>query len=341
MQSKTKPMTVAVVILNWNGVHLLREFLPIVIQHSPNAHIYVADNLSTDASKEYVDSLPEVTWIQNHANLGYAGGYQKALEQVEEDIYILLNSDVEVTPNWIEPHLQAFKANPKLVATQPKIKDYNRRDYFEYAGAAGGYLDKYGFPYCRGRIFDSLEKDTGQYDQAVPIFWASGACLVVKKKAYWEAGGLDTDFFAHQEEIDLCWRILLNEGQIYAIPESVVYHIGGATLDKSNPQKTYYNFRNSLFAMYKNLPSKELFPIIFIRLCLDGIAGIRFILQAKPKHCWAIVKSHFGFYKQIPNLKKKRKNIPQKQLTRNPRLLVKSYFINKHKTFNLLKSANK
>lgn len=335
-------MTVAVVILNWNGLELLKKFLPNVVNYSQNATIYIADNLSTDTSKEYVTkTFPEVIWIQNQENLGYAGGYQKALAQVTEDLYILLNSDVEVTPNWIHPHLKAFSENPNLVATQPKIKDYNRKDYFEYAGAAGGFIDKYGFPYCRGRVFDTLEKDQGQYDQAVPIFWASGACLFVKNKAYWKAGGLDSSFFAHQEEIDLCWRIHLNHGEIYVIPESVVYHIGGATLDKSSPQKTYYNFRNSLFCMYKNLTKKELFPILFLRLCLDGIAGIRFLLQARPKHCWAIVRAHFGFYKNIPQLKTKRKTYVKKHIERKPAFLVKSYYINKRKTFNLLQSANK
>src|SRR5690625_4141412 len=196
-------MTVAVVILNWNGVDLLQKFLPTVVKYSPNAHIYVADNNSTDASEDYVGKhFPEVTWIQNKENLGYAGGYQTALKHVKEDIYILLNSDVEVTENWIAPHLTAFKENETIVATQPKIKDYNRKDYVEYAGAAGGFIDKYGYPYCRGRIFNTIEKDVNQYDDAIPIFWASGACLVVKREAFWEAGGLDADFFAHQEEID-------------------------------------------------------------------------------------------------------------------------------------------
>lgn len=330
-------MTVAVVILNWNGLDLLQKFLPIVVKHSTDAHIYVADNQSTDKSKEYVNTyFPEVTWIQNEENLGYAGGYQKALAQVSEDIYILLNSDVEVTENWISPHLQAFKANAKLVATQPKIKDYNRKEYFEYAGAAGGFIDKYGFPYCRGRIFETLEVDTGQYDDACSIFWASGACLIVRRAAYWGAGGLDSDFFAHQEEIDLCWRLQLKEGEIYSIPQSVVYHIGGATLHKSSPQKTYYNFRNSLFTLYKNLPKGKLFSIIFTRLCLDGVAGIRFIFQAKFKHFWAIIRSHFAFYKQIPNLREKRKLYTQKPIKRSPNLLVKSYYLNNRKTFKQL-----
>ena len=330
-------MTVAVVILNWNGVTLLEKFLPTVVKHSSDAHIYVADNNSTDTSKDYVSKhFPEITWIQNKENLGYAGGYQKALEKVKEDIYILLNSDVEVTENWIEPHLKAFKENVETVATQPKIKDYHRKEYFEYAGAAGGFIDKYGYPYCRGRIFATLEKDTNQYDDTIPIFWASGACLVVRRSAYWEAGGLDLDFFAHQEEIDLCWRLQLKGGKIYSIPESVVYHVGGATLHKSSPQKTYYNFRNSLFTLYKNLPKKELLPIIFIRLLLDGIAGIRFIFQLKFKHFWAILRAHFAFYGQLSTLKEKRQSIIHKDIEQSDVMLVKRYYLNNRKTFSQL-----
>ena len=327
-------MTVAVVILNWNGLKLLQKFLPKVVKRSPNAHIYVADNNSTDLSKDYVSKyFPEVTWIQNKENLGYAGGYQKALQEVKEDIYILLNSDVEVTENWIEPHLNAFKEDTEIVATQPKIKDYNRKEYFEYAGAAGGFIDKYGYPYCRGRIFDTIEKDTNQYDDAIPTFCASGACLVVRRDAYWEAGGLDPDFFAHQEEIDLCWRLQLMGGKIYSIPKSVVFHVGGATLHKSSPQKTYYNFRNSLFTLYKNLPKKELFPIIFLRLVLDGMAGIRFIFQLKPQHCWAIIRAHFAFYRQLSTLKKKRQSMPNKPIERSDLMLVRRYYLNNRKTF--------
>lgn len=330
-------MTVAVVILNWNGVDLLQKFLPTVVKYSPEAHIYVADNNSSDASKDYVNKqFPEITWIQNHENLGYAGGYQQALQEVKEDIYILLNSDIEVTKNWIEPHLSAFKENETIVATQPKIKDYNRKDYFEYAGAAGGFIDKYGYPYCRGRIFNTIEKDRYQYDDAVPIFWASGACLVIKREAYWEAGGLDADFFAHQEEIDLCWRLQLNGGKIYSIPESVVYHVGGATLHKSSPQKTYYNFRNSLFTLYKNLPKKRMFSIIFTRLCLDGLAGVRFIFQLKPKHCWAIIRAHFSFYQQLGTLKQKRSLIEHQPIEHANINLVKQYYLNNKKTFKQL-----
>lgn len=330
-------MTVGIVILNWNGVDLLKKFLPNVIKYSPGAQIYVADNCSTDASEAYVKTNhPEVIWIQNKENLGYAAGYHKALSHVSEDIYVLLNNDVEVTENWITPHIKAFQTNKKIVATQPKIKDYNKKEYFEYAGAAGGFIDKYGYPYCRGRIFNTIEKDTGQYDEPCPIFWASGASLFIRQSAYWDVGGMDSDFFAHQEEIDLCWRLQQLGGEIYAIPQSVVYHIGGATLNKSNPKKTFYNFRNSLYTLYKNLPDNQLFPIIFTRLCLDGLAGIQFIFQGKPKHCWAIIRSHFSFYRNLSVLKFKRMTIMQKPILRKPSSLVKSYYIDRLKTFRKL-----
>lgn len=323
-------MSIAVVILNWNGAELLKKFLPKVIQYSPGATIYVADNLSTDSSESVVaDEFPEVKWIQNGENLGYAGGYQKALALVKEDIYVLLNSDIEVTENWLAPHLKAFKKNPNLAATQPKIKDYKKKTHFEYAGAAGGYLDKYAYAFCRGRIFEQIEEDIGQYDQAVTIDWASGACLFIRREDYWEAGGLDALFFAHQEEIDLCWRLRSIGKEIQCLPASVVYHIGGATLDKSNPQKTYFNFRNSLFMMYKNLPKNEIFKKIFIRLCLDGLAGVRLFFKGKFSHTWAIVHSHFSFYKHLSKLKQKRKSFTYYSSISSKPSIIKLYFINK------------
>lgn len=330
-------MSIAVVILNWNGAELLRKFLPKVIQYSPGATIYVADNLSTDTSESVVaEEFPDVKWIQNGENLGYAGGYQKALAQVEEDIYVLLNSDIEVTENWLTPHLKAFKENSNLAATQPKIKDYKKKTHFEYAGAAGGYLDKYAYAFCRGRIFEEIEKDTGQYDQAVNIDWASGACLFIRRKDYWEAGGLDELFFAHQEEVDLCWRLRSMGKEIQCLPESVVYHIGGATLDKSNPQKTYLNFRNSLFMMYKNLPKGEVFKNIFIRLCLDGLAGVHLFFRGKFSHTWAIVRSHFAFYKRLGILKEKRKKTKYYSKTDFNQSIVHLHFVKKKTKYSNL-----
>ncbi|MDX1545146.1 MAG: glycosyltransferase family 2 protein, partial [Christiangramia sp.] len=253
-------MKVAVVILNWNGKELLKQFLPSVIQYSEKATIYVADNASTDDSVEFLkSSFPQVKIIQNSLNAGYAGGYNLALKSVEEDIHILLNSDVEVTENWLEPIVEVFEKEPGTAAIQPKILDHKRKDRFEYAGAAGGYIDKYGYPFCRGRVFQHMEEDHGQYNDDRYIFWASGACLAVRRSAYNEVGGLDEDFFAHQEEIDLCWRLQNMGHKIKYVSNSRIYHVGGATLQNMNPQKTFFNFRNSLFLLLKNLKSPKVY----------------------------------------------------------------------------------
>lgn len=331
-------MKTAVVILNWNGVELLKKFLPSVIKFSPEANIYVADNASTDNSVKYIkENFQEVKVIQNKENEGFAKGYNEALADLREDVFVLLNSDVEVTQNWLQPLLKHLKLNPKTAAVQPKILDYKRKDYFEYAGAAGGYIDKLAFPYCRGRIFDTLEKDEGQYDDICSILWASGACLVIRKKVYEEVGGLDEDYFAHQEEIDLCWRINNAGYRVKFIPNSKIYHVGGATLNAMNPQKTYLNFRNSLFNLLKNSPGFQVYLLIFFRLVLDGIAGIKFFLEGKFKHTWAIVRAHFGFYKRAPKMYKKRK----KQLSKKQHVQIKSivwkYYIEKKKKFSDLK----
>ena len=246
-------MKIAVVILNWNGKDLLNKFLPSIIEYSEGAQIYVADNASTDDSVDFViQNHPSVKIIQNQVNGGYAKGYNDALKTLSEDIYVLLNSDVEVTPNWLDPIISKFSKDNSIAAAQPKILDYKNKEYFEYAGAAGGYLDKLGYPFCRGRIFNTLEKDNGQYNDTTEIFWASGACLFVRANAFWEAGALDEDYFAHQEEIDLCWRIKAKGGKIIYDGSSEVFHVGGATLDSGSPEKTFYNFRNSLFNLLKN-----------------------------------------------------------------------------------------
>jgi len=288
---------IAVVILNWNGVKLLEQFLPSVIQFSPEATIYVADNASTDGSIQFVqDNYPSVNIVQNKSNKGFAGGYNDALQHINAEFYALVNSDIEVTENWLQPILKTFASEPSTAIIQPKILDFKRKDYFEYAGAAGGFIDKYGYPFCRGRIFDTLEKDNGQYNDATEIFWASGACFFIRSKVYKELNGFDEDFFAHQEEIDLCWRAI-NKGHIIKyISESIVYHVGGATLQQSNPQKTFLNFRNSLLMLTKNLPQKNLLTVIFSRLVLDGIAGVKFIFSGQFAHCWAIIRAHFTFY---------------------------------------------
>ncbi len=258
-------MKVAVVILNWNGRKLLEQFLPSVLIYSQKeATVYVADNASTDDSVLFIEeNHPEVKIIQNSSNGGYAKGYNDALKNLTEDIFILLNSDVEVTPNWINPIISEFKKDSTLVAVQPKILDYNNKDYFEYAGAAGGFIDKLGYPYCRGRIFNTLEKDQGQYNDIKEIFWATGACLFVNKDAFWNIGGFDEDFFTHQEEIDLCWRLKAKKGTIKYIGKSTVYHVGGATLAAANPKKTFYNFRNTLLALLKNVKGNIIWYYLF------------------------------------------------------------------------------
>src|SRR6187402_1085771 len=290
-------MKIAVVILNWNGVKLLEQFLPSVIQYSPKATVYIADNASTDESIAFVkNNYPTVEIIQNKTNHGFAGGYNDALQHIDAEIYALVNSDIEVTENWLESILETFEAEPDTAIIQPKILDFKKKDYFEYAGAAGGFIDKFGYPFCRGRIFDTLEKDNGQYNDQTEIFWASGACFFIRSSVYKKLNGFDEDFFAHQEEIDLCWRAINKGHKIKYCSESIVYHVGGATLQQSNPRKTFLNFRNSLLMLTKNLPQNSLFQVITIRLFLDGAAGVKFIFGGQFAHCWAIIRAHFSFY---------------------------------------------
>lgn len=332
-------MKTAVVILNWNGLELLEEFLPSVVKFSSQANIYVADNASTDESVEFVqENFPQVKIIQNQTNGGYAKGYNDALSHLKEDIYILLNSDVEVTENWLLPIQEYFKIHPKTAVIQPKILDYKRKEYFEYAGAAGGFIDVLAYPFCRGRIFETLEKDEGQYDDIQKILWASGACLCVRKTVFEEAGGLDEDYFAHQEEIDLCWRIHNLGYDIYYLPNSVVYHLGGATLNAMNPQKTYLNFRNSLFNMLKNIQGAKVYAFIFLRLGMDGLAGIKFFIDGKPKHTGAIIRAHFGFYKRFFRMLRKRRKMKfsgREYAKLNS--IVWEYYLNDNKVYSELK----
>ena len=301
---------IAVVILNWNGAKLLEQFLPSVMAYSDEAKIYVADNASKDNSIAVIkEKFPAVTIIQNDGNYGFATGYNIALDQVEEEYYALVNSDIEVTKNWLTSILSIFDNQPNIGIIQPKILDYKNKILFEYAGAAGGFIDQYGYPYCRGRIFDTIEKDNGQYNDELEIFWASGACFFIRKEIFRKLNGFDDDFFAHQEEIDLCWRAFNFGYKAKYTPDSVVYHVGGATLNESNPKKTFLNFRNSLLMLTKNLPENKLLPIILVRLMLDGLAGIQFIFKGKFAHCWAIIKAHFHFYHLINrNLKKRKGN---------------------------------
>lgn len=330
-------MKLAVVILNWNGEALLERYLPIVVNYSDGADIYLADNASTDDSVVFVRAnFPTVRIIQNTVNGGFSKGYNDALKQVEADIYCLLNSDVEVSKNWLHPIIQGFKDLPKAAIIQPKILDLLRRDYFEYAGAAGGFIDQLGYPFCRGRIFQALEKDEGQYDDTLEIFWATGACMFIKSEVYWELGGLDEDYFAHQEEVDLCWRAKNKGYKVYYTGQSKVYHLGGSTLSNMNPKKTYLNFRNSLFSITKNLPRRKAFLIIGIRLLLDGVAAIRFIFQFRFQHCLAILRAHLSFYKHFSKIYRKREKANFILKYYVAKSIVWSYFVHQIKKFNIL-----
>ncbi|MDO4727979.1 MAG: glycosyltransferase family 2 protein [Bacteroidota bacterium] len=287
----------AIAILNWNGQKLLEQFLPSVIRHSSQlAQIYLIDNASTDDSVTFVkNTFPEIKIIQHQKNYGYAKGYNLAIQQIEEPYLCLLNSDVEVTAGWLDRIVHLFENQNDIAVIQPKILDYQNRDTFEYAGAAGGYIDKYAFPYCRGRIFNTLEKDKAQYAEQ-QVFWASGACFFVRKNIFEEFGGFDEDFFAHQEEVDLCWRLNNHNHKVYYTPHSTVYHLGGGTLKMQSAYKTFLNFRNSVWMFIKNHPRNNLFINLFIRLSLDGLAGIFFMIKFKPQHTFAILKAHFWIY---------------------------------------------
>lgn len=309
-------MRIAVVILNWNGQKFLEKFLPSLLENSSNiAEIIVADNASPDGSVEYLKSnFPTVRIIQHKQNHGFAKGYNLALAQVEADYYILLNSDIEVTQNWIQPVIDLMESDTSIAACQPKIRSYTEPQKFEYAGAAGGFIDKYGYPFCRGRMFLSVEEDDGQYNDTIEIFWATGACMFVRASLFHKFGGLDEDFFAHMEEIDFCWR-LKNEGyKIMYCPASVVYHIGGGTLPKASWRKTYLNFRNNCILLYKNLPDNLLFEVFVKRLILDGIAAMKFLITAGFKDFFAVSKAHFSFYGSIRKTRQKRKKLKQGQV---------------------------
>lgn len=324
---------IAVVILNWNGTKLLEQFLPSINSFSDEATIYVADNASTDDSISFIKkNYPNIKIIQNNENYGYAKGYNEALKFVEEPYYALVNSDIEVTKNWLEPILNIFENKPNISIIQPKIIDFKDKTKFEYAGAAGGFIDKYGYPFCRGRIFDTIEIDSGQYNDNSTIFWASGACFFIRKEIYRDLEGFDASFFAHQEEIDLCWRAFNKDYVAYYCSESVVYHVGGATLNELNPKKTFLNFRNSLFMLTKNLPKNQLFKIIFTRMILDGIAGIKFILQGKFSHCLAIIKAHFELYINLNKYLIKRDLVQRKNYYKSKNIVYK-YFIQKKSVF--------
>jgi GT2 family glycosyltransferase len=325
-------MKIAVVILNWNGKKLLEQFLPSVVKNSPEATVYLADNASSDDSISFVTSeFPTIQIIKNAWNFGFAQGYNEALKEVDAEIFALVNSDVEVTPNWLQPIIETFQNYPQTAIIQPKILDYKRKDYFEYAGAGGGFIDKFGYPFCRGRIFETIEKDLGQYNDNCEIFWASGACFFIRSSVFKELNGFDIDFFAHQEEIDLCWRAKNKKYSIKYNGSSTVYHIGGATLNDENPKKTFLNFRNSLFMLTKNLPKQKLFKILLIRMVLDGIAGLRFLFQGKFTHLFAVLKAHFYYYHFINNNLNKRSEYQVNNYFERESIVVNYYLKKRHK----------
>lgn len=326
---------VAVVILNFNGQAYLEKFLPSVLQYSKEAEVIVADNASTDNSIQFLKTtFPAVRRIELRSNLGFAGGYNEVLKKLDTQYFILLNSDVEVTPNWIDPVITFLDQNPQYGACQPKILDFNNKSKFEYAGASGGFLDFLGYPFCRGRIFDTAEVDNGQYDNQLDIFWASGACLFVRSSVFIKAGGFDADFFAHMEEIDLCWRIHSLGLNIKSIPSSVVYHVGGGTLAKSSPFKTYLNFRNGLFLLLKNLSIGKLLLKFPVRVFLDWVAAIKFLIEGNGNHSLAIFRAHLAV---LQNLKKTLAKRDLVSAAPKSKLLIYEYYLKNNRTFSSIK----
>ena len=334
----------AIVILNWNGVKMFDIFLPSVIQHSSLAdtEIIVADNGSTDNSVQHLkQNFPSVKIIGLKENHGFAEGYNQALKLVDADYFVLLNSDVKVTSNWIENCIRLFDADEKLAAIQPKILSFNEPEQFEYAGAAGGFIDKFGYPFCRGRLLNRIENDEGQYNQSSGIFWASGACMFIRSSAFKAAGGFDGDFWAHMEEIDLCWRLKSLGYKIQYQPESVVYHLGGGTLSYGSPKKVYLNFRNNLWMLFKNLPKIQFKRIFLMRMILDGIAAVKFFAGFNFREFWAVVKAHASFYRNIGRLIEKRKQVQQQVVvTEHKEVYTKSimwkFFLLKKRRFSEL-----
>ena len=332
-----KNKKISIIILNYNGKKLLKKFLPSVVKHSDPklSRVYVVDNNSTDGSIQLLnDKFHSVTIISHKKNYGYAGGYNKCISKISSNYYIFLNNDVEVTDNWLKPMLDAFEANSNMGACQPKILSYNDKKYFEYAGAAGGYIDFLGYPYCRGRIFDSLEKDEGQYNNKIKTFWSSGTCLMVRSKIFKNSGGFDEDFFAHMEEIDLCWRISKMGYDNFCIPSSKIYHLGGGTLNNQNPKKTYLNFRNNLIMLAKNEKLISLIYKIPLRLFLDFFASIKFLVDKKSfKHFFAIYKAYLYFIILLPKILFRRKN-NIKKINLSSKIIAIEYFLKGNKRFS-------
>ena len=337
-------MRTAVVILNWNGEKFLNQFLPVLLRNTqlPGVDIYVADNASTDNSLSLIEEqFPTVKTLLLDKNYGFAGGYNKALAQINADYFVLLNSDVEVTENWLQPLLNYMNENADVAACQPKIKSFYNRDYFEHAGASGGFIDYLGFPFCRGRVVGTAEMDRGQYDTVIDVFWATGACLLIRSELYNQVGGLDDEFFAHMEEIDLCWRLRSRGFRIVCIPQSTVFHVGGGTLHVEHPHKTYLNFRNNLLMLYKNLPQKSLSNIMRWRMLFDYAAAFQLFVTGKPKNAKSVFKARRDFKKMLPGFVDKRiENLSSATRTDFPEMLRKSivieYYLKGNKTYSKL-----
>lgn len=338
----------SVVILNWNGLDFLKRFLGKVVRHSERegTEIYVADNGSTDSSCEWVEeNFSNVRVIRLDKNYGFAGGYNMALSLIISDYYMLLNSDIEVTEGWLDPLVRHLEDHRDVASCQPKILSFHNREYFEHAGAAGGFIDKFGYPFCRGRIFHHVEKDTGQYNDSRDIFWSTGACMLVRAEAWKKCNGLDDSFFAHMEEIDLCWRFHNSGYKVSYVPDSVVYHVGGGALKYSSPRKTYLNFRNSLLMLYKNLPAKDRNRIIFIRKVLDGAASAMFLAKGQFRHSFAVLMAHIDFYRNKPTKRTLSSDSISSPESQPEIILNKSvvfeFYIRRKKTFNaIVKESN-
>ncbi|NEW82892.1 MAG: glycosyltransferase family 2 protein [Mariniphaga sp.] len=338
-------MRLSIVILNWNGCHHLRRFLPSVLKYSNYdwAEIVVADNYSSDESREVVEKeFPNVKYLQLDRNYGFAEGYNRALKNNEAEYILLLNSDVEVTGNWLEPMLKIMDSNPLIGACQPKIMQLEHPEKFEYAGASGGFIDHYGYPFCRGRIVNFMEQDLGQYDLPISVFWASGAAILVRGKLWHEFEGFDADFWAHMEEIDLCWRMKNRGFKIAVCPQSKVFHLGGGSLSYGSPQKIYLNFRNNLFLLYKNLPKEKFYKIMFLRMILDGVAALQFLITGQFTAFTKVPAAHRDFYKSLGRLRKKRKVLLSKVVaTDHPEIykgsIIFDFFISKKRKFSSLK----
>jgi len=329
----------SIAILNWNGVDMMRRFLPSVVRNSPDAEIVVIDNGSTDDSLSWLTTeMPQVRQVLLDKNYGFADGYHRGLKAITAEYYLLLNSDVEVREGWLLPMMSYMDEHPEVAACQPKLRCQWQPESFEYAGASGGFLDAYGYPYCRGRVFSTVERDEGQYDDVASVLWATGAALLIRSKDYWESGGLDGRFFAHQEEIDLCWRLRSRGRGVVCVPQSVAYHLGGGTLPQGNPHKTYLNFRNNLLLLYKNLPEGRLRPVMRLRFWLDALASVQFLLTGQGRSFLAVWRARRDFYRIRPDFEADRRENLQKTVVspvpeQSTFSLLWQYYVKRKKTF--------